>query len=340
MSFAISASVLAEPRTGSQDVGMSESMFDVVVVGGGAAGLNGAMMLGRSRRSVAVLDAGQPRNAPAHAVHGLLGHDGTPPAELLARGRAEVERYGGRIIAGEVVRATRADDGFDVELADGTHVRGRRLLVTTGLVDDLPDVPGLRRHWGGGVVHCPYCHGWEVRDQPIAVVATGPMTAHQALLFRQLSDSVVVLANGVAIPADGLAKLAARGIDVVEGVVAAVEGEDRITAVRLEDGRRIAVSAIAVAPRMVARASFLADLGLHTVEHPSGMGAHLAVDAMGRTDVPGVWAAGNVADISAQVGAAAAAGALAGAHINGDLIEEEVSRALAARAAEPAAASA
>ena len=313
-------------------------MFDAVVVGGGAAGLNGAMMLGRSRRTVAVIDAGQPRNAPAHAVHGLLGHDGTPPADLLARGRDEVTRYGGQIIAGEVVRATRADAGFDVELADGTHVRGRRLLVTTGLVDELPDVPGLRRHWGGGVVHCPYCHGWEVRDQAIAVLATGPMTAHQALLFRQLSENVVVLANGVQIPADGLEKLTARGIEVVDGRVAEVEGDDRVTGVRLADGRLVAVDAVAVAPRMVARASFLTDLGLHTIEHSSGMGEHLAVDATGRTDVPGVWAAGNVADISAQVGAAAAAGALAGAHINADLIEEEVSAAMATHAAEPAAA--
>jgi thioredoxin reductase len=319
---------------------MSKTSFDAVVIGGGAAGLNGAMMLGRSRRTVVVIDAGQPRNAPAHAVHGLFAHDGTPPAELLARGRAEVARYGGQIIAGEVVSATRADDGFNVALADGTHLTARRLLVTTGLVDELPDIAGLRRHWGGGVVHCPYCHGWEVRDRAIAVLATGPMTVHQALLFRQLSHNVVVLANGVEIPTEGLTKLSARGIELVDGTVVEVEGVDRITGVRLEDGRRIAVEAVAVAPRMVARASFLTDLGLHTVEHPSGMGEHLAVDATGRTEVPGVWAAGNVADISAQVGAAAAAGALAGAHINADLIEEEVSEALATHAAEPAAASA
>ena len=317
---------------------MSDTSFDAVVIGGGAAGLNGAMMLGRSRRTVAVVDAGQPRNAPAHAVHGLFAHDGTPPAELLARGRAEVERYGGQIIAGEVVSATRADDCYDVALANGTHLTARRLLVTTGLVDELPDIAGLRQHWGGGVVHCPYCHGWEVRDQAIAVLATGPMTVHQALLFRQLSENVVVLANGVEVPPEGLTKLRSRGIEIIDGTVVEVEGDDRITGVRLDDGRRVAVAAVAVAPRLVARASFLTDLGLHPVEHPSGMGEHLAVDATGRTEVPGVWAAGNVADISAQVGAAAAAGALAGAHINADLIEEEVSEAVAAYAPEPASA--
>jgi thioredoxin reductase len=336
--FAISASLLADCACGLQDEDMSETTFDAVVIGGGAAGLNGAMMLGRSRRTVALVDAGRPRNAPAHAVHGLLGHDGTPPAELLARGREEVARYGGLLVSGDVIRATRVDDGFDVALADGTRLTARRLLVTSGLVDELPDIGGLRQHWGGGVVHCPYCHGWEVRDQAIGVLATGPMTVHQALLFRQLSENVVVLANGVEIPPEGQDKLDARGIDVVEGTVVEVEGDDRITGVRLEDGRRVAVAVVAVAPRMVARAAFLTDLGLHTVEHPSGMGEHLAVDATGRTEVPGVWAAGNVADISAQVGAAAAAGALAGAHINADLIEEEVVEALATHAAQTASA--
>ena len=168
--------------------------YDVVVVGGGAAGLNGALMLGRSRRSVLVIDAGEPRNAPAHGVHGLLGREGMPPAELLARGRDEVRSYGGHLVTGEVTGAVREGDGFAVSLVGGRVVHARRLLVTTGLVDELPDVPGLRERWGRDVLHCPYCHGWEVRDRAIGVLATTARSMHQALLFRQLSADVTYFA--------------------------------------------------------------------------------------------------------------------------------------------------
>ena len=294
--------------------------YDVVVIGGGAAGLNGAMMLARSRRSVVVLDAGQPRNAPAEGVHGLLGLDGTNPLELLARGRAEVRRYGGEVLSAAVTSVTRADE-FVVSLADGRTVRARRLLVATGLVDELPDIPGMRARWGRDVLHCPYCHGWEVRDQAIGVIATGPYSVHQALLFRQLSEDVRVFANDVPLPDRG--QLTARGIPVVEGKVAALEiANDRLVGVRLADGTVVGREAIAVATRMVARADFLAPLGLHPAEHP--MGEYIAADANGLTAVPGVWVAGNVTNLAAQVGAAAAAGALAGAHINADLVAEDV----------------
>ena len=293
--------------------------YEVIVIGGGAAGLNGALMLARSRRSVLVIDAGRPRNAPAEGVHGLLGREGMSPLELLARGRDEVRGYGGEIVSGEVVGATRDGDGFRVELGDGRTIGAKRLLVTTGLVDELPGVPGLRERWGRDVVHCPYCHGWEVRDQAIGVLATGPMSAHQALLFRQLSDDVTFFAHEQPDPGQ---ELTARGITVVTGRVTGLEiVDDRIAGVRLEDGTTIPRQAIAVATRMVARAGFLAGLGLKPVEHPSGMGEHVPADPTGRTEVPGVWVAGNVTDLSAQVGSAAAAGATAGAQINFDLVQ-------------------
>ena len=305
--------------------------YDVVVIGGGAAGLNGAMMLGRSRRSVVVVDAGTPRNAPAAAVHGLLGHDGTPPAELLARGRAEVRSYGSHVVAGEATGATRVPGGFEVSLADGRSVRGRRLLVTTGLVDELPDVPGLRERWGRDVLHCPYCHGWEVRDQAIGILATGPMATHQALLFRQLSDDVVLFLHDAPHPTDEQAALlAGRGIRVVEGRVVGVEvSGDRLAGLRLADGTVVARQAVALGTRMVARSSVLTDLGVALADHPSGMGVHVPADPTGRTGVPGVWAAGNVVDLSAQVGGAAAAGAWAGAQVNLDLVTEEAEQAAA-----------
>lgn len=151
-----------------------EPISDVVVIGGGAAGLSGALMLARSRRSVVVIDGGEPRNAPAEGVHGLLGLDGTPPAELLRRGRVEVTGYGGQVVPGTVVAAVPSADGFQITLAGGRTVRARRVLVATGLRDELPELPGLAEHWGRGVVHCPYCHGWEVRDEPIGILAVGP----------------------------------------------------------------------------------------------------------------------------------------------------------------------
>ena len=306
--------------------------YDVVVIGGGAAGLNGALQLARSRRSVLVVDAGQPRNRPAHAVHGLLGHDGLPPAQLLARGRDEVRGYGGEVVTGAVA-AVRGDldSGFTVALADGRAVRARRLLVTSGLVDELPDIPGLRERWGRDVVHCPYCHGWEVRDQAIGVLASGPRSVHQALLFRQLSDDIVYFRRETVLGDAEAVQLAARGIRVVDGEVSAlVIADDRLAGVRLADGSVIPRQAVAVGARMAARAGFLADLGLKPSEHPSGMGVHIPADPAGRTEVPGVWAAGNVTDPFAQVGASAAGGALAGAVINADLVEEETRRAVEA----------
>jgi len=303
--------------------------YDVVVVGGGPAGLNGAMMLGRSRRSVLVVDAGEPRNTPAAAVHGLLGHDGVSPTRLRERGRAEVRTYGGHLVDGEVTAAERLGDGFRVSLADGRQVHARRLLVTTGLVDELPDVPGLRERWGRDVLHCPYCHGWEVRDRAIGVLGTGHMSVHQALLFSQLSDDVVLLTHEAPpLDEEQSALLAARAVRVVEGEVVGVDvTDDRLTGLRLAGGGLVERDVVAVATRMVARAGFLHDLGLHPVEHPSGMGVHLSAEPVtGRTGVPGVWAAGNVVDLSAQVGASAAAGATAGAHLNADLVMADAQR--------------
>ncbi|MFC9476784.1 NAD(P)/FAD-dependent oxidoreductase [Nocardia sp. NPDC056952] len=315
-----------------------DDSYDVVVLGGGAAGLNAALMLARSRRSVAVIDAGAPRNAPAQGVHGLLGREGMSPLELLELGRAEVRGYGGHVVSGRVVSVRRAADvdgsEFLVTLADERTVSARRVLVATGLADELPDVPGLREHWGHDVLHCPYCHGWEVRDQRIAVLASSPMSVHQALLFSQLSDDIVFLSHTAdPVSADDAEKLVARGIRIVDGKVVEVLGADRLTGVQLADGTVIERDALVVAPRMNTRATFLTDLGLIPEPHPSGMGDHIPADPVGRTSVPGVWIAGNATDPSAQVGAAAAAGAMAGAQINAELVMAETAAAVAAHRA-------
>jgi thioredoxin reductase len=310
--------------------------YDVVVVGGGAAGLSGALALSRARRSVLVVDGGAPRNAPAAEMHNYLGRDGSPPGDLLAAGRAEVAGYGGEVVPGEAVSATREDDGFTVALADGRSVRARRLLVTTGLVDELPDVPGLAERWGHDVLHCPYCHGWEVRDQAIGVLSTGPGGVLKALLWRQWSQDVTLFLHTGPEPTDEeWEQLAARGIAVVTGEVARVETDgDRLTGVRLASGRVVPRDALVVSPTFTARSGVLASLGL-PVEPVQAMG-HTVGSAvpsgpMGATVVPGVWVAGNVTDLMAQVITAAAAGLQAAGAINADLLLEDVRRAVAAR---------
>ena len=312
--------------------------YDVVVFGGGAAGLSGALMLGRSRRSVLVIDAGEPRNAPADGIHGFLTRDGMNPAALLEAGREEVRGYGVRVLDGRVVSATSSefiDGGFAVELEDGTRIGARRLLVTTGLIDELPDIPGVRERWGRDVLHCPYCHGWEVRDQAIGILASGPMAVHQALQFRQLSADVVLFRHTSSTLSEEQAEqLAAQDITVVEGEVSALEvHDDRLTGVRMRSGEFVPRRAIVVAPRFVARAELLGALGLATTDREiSGhvLGSYVPADATGATTVPGVWVAGNVADPFGQVSAAVNQGAQAGAHINADLISEDTQHAVAA----------
>jgi thioredoxin reductase len=309
--------------------------YDVIVIGGGAAGLSGALALVRSRRSVLVVDDGTPRNAPAEGVHNFLTRDGIPPAELTAIGRQEVAGYGGEFATGTVT-AVRRDELFTVELADGTTYQGRRLLVTTGLTDVLPDVRGLAERWGRDVLHCPYCHGWEVRDQAIGILATTGMATFQALLFRQLSDDVTLFVHTAPEPTEEQwEQLAARGISVVQGKVEQLEvQDDKLTGVLLEGGTVIPRQALAVQTSMRARAGFLADLGLEITEQEANglvTGTVVAADPQGATAVPGVFVAGNVTDARATVMPAAAAGLMAAGGINADLITEETRLAVAAR---------
>ncbi|SEI84212.1 Thioredoxin reductase [Arthrobacter sp. yr096] len=314
--------------------------YDAVIVGGGAAGLSAAVTLGRAMRSVLVIDAGEPRNAPAAGVHGFLSRDGINPRELLALGRTEARQYGADIVDGVAVgaRSTAApmfgsEPSFEVDLADGTTVVARRLLVTTGLVDKLPDVEGLRERWGRDVLHCPYCHGWEVRNKAIGILGSVPMALHQTLLFRQWSPDITLFLNDVVEPTEEeWEQLAARSITVVDGKVLSLEvTDDALSGVVLESGKVIPVEAVVAGPRMEARSAVLESLGVPTAEHPMGVGHHVVVNPQGgATSVPGVYAAGNVTDLTGQVMASAASGVMAGAVINADLMTEETRLAVEA----------
>lgn len=294
---------------------------EVIVIGGGAAGLSAAVALGRSRRSVLVIDAGEPRNAPAAGVHNFLSREGTAPEELLTAGRAEVAQYGGEVRRGRATGAARTDEGFMVTLEDGSRTTARRLVVTTGLVDELPEVDGLRERWGRDVLHCPYCHGYEVRDQRLVVLGTGPGSVHQALLFSRLTDDLTLVTHAFEPDDEALRMLAAAGVRVVQGRAQSVQvADDAVTGLLLDGGRLVPAQAITVASYMRARSEVLSSLGIDPVPHPSGLGEHVVVDEMRQTSVPGVYAAGNVTDLSAQVMGAAAAGTMAGAMANADLV--------------------
>nr|WP_308441773.1 FAD-dependent oxidoreductase [Micromonospora gifhornensis] len=311
-----------------------DDRYDVVVVGGGAAGLAGALTLARARRSVLVVDAGEPRNAPAAGVHNYPGREGMPPAQLAAISRDEVAGYGGQLVTGRVTGVDRDGDEFTVTVDGGRTVRARRLLVTTGLVDELPPLPGLAKRWGRDVLHCPYCHGWEAADRRIAVLATGPLAAHQARLWRQWSADVLLLLHHEPAPdAEEAERLAALGVAVVPGPVAELTVDaDQVTGVRLASGEHVECDVLVVGPKMTARSELLGSLGL--AAEPVEMFGHVLGEQVpagpsGATSVPGVWVAGNVADLSAKVIRAAGAGITAAAAINADLMEEDTRQAVA-----------
>jgi len=301
------------------------SEYDVAVIGGGAAGLSAALVLSRARRSVAVVDAGEPRNSPAAHMQGFLSRDGMPPRDLLAAGRDEVQRYGGQLIAGTVARVVPGSEPrFRLTLADGPRLDVRRVLVATGLRDELPDIPGVRERWGRDLLHCPYCHGYEVRDQPLGVLGGTPDAVQHAQLIRQWSSDVVFFPHTDTLTADQHEQLAARAIGVVEGTVTRlVVADDQLRGIELNDGKFIARSAVFVRPRFVPNSDLLVDVGCAVDDN-----GFVVADATGRTTVPGVWVAGNAANPRAQVITAAGEGSSAAIALNADLVEEDVQRAV------------
>jgi thioredoxin reductase len=296
---------------------MKTDTFDVIVIGGGAAGLSAALVLGRARRRVAVIDSGEPRNAPAAHMHGYLSRDGMPPAELLQRGREEAGGYGVEFVAGRVASV---EPGFVVRLEEGEALRARRLLLATGATDVLPQIPGAKDRWGRDFLHCPYCHGWEVRDQAVGVLSTGPGSVEHAHLIRQWSGDVVYFAHTYELPQIEREQLESRGIRVIDGAVQQLVVEhDALTAVALDDGRVVRCEALFIRPNMRPRGGDLFEqIGCEV----DGLG-FVHVDDAARTSVAGVWAAGNVANPRAQVITAAGEGSAAAISINTDLVRED-----------------
>nr|WP_194945924.1 NAD(P)/FAD-dependent oxidoreductase [Mycolicibacterium malmesburyense]CRL71379.1 methyltransferase [Mycolicibacterium malmesburyense] len=299
---------------------------DCIVVGGGAAGLSAALVLGRARIRTLLVDAGAQSNLPAHGIGGLLGHDGRPPAELYALGREELSEYPSvEVLAGEVVGGERTDGGFVLRLADGRIERARRVLLATGMEYRPPSLPGLAELWGRSAFHCPFCHGWEVRDQPLAVLARGERAVHSSLLLHQWSDDIVLLTDG---PADldhaQRRRLGAAGVVTDERRVAEFVGTaGNLESVMFADGGRLPRAAVLVATTLHQRSSLAEQLGAALGEPTPLAQDPVHVDALYRTSAQGVFAAGDVVAQMPQVATAVAAGSAAAAAVVQSLVEED-----------------
>ena len=307
--------------------GQARSMdneWECVIVGGGAAGLSAALVLGRARRRTLLIDAGGQSNRAAHGIGGLLGFDGVPPAELYARGRRELERYPSVEVRDGEVRAAAAGDGITLDLADGAGVHTRRLLLATGMRYDYPDLPGLAPLWGRSVFHCPFCHGWEVRDQPLAVLAQGERAVHMATLLRGWSDDVMLLTGGPAeLSDDDRARLDVAGIPVDERKVRELDSAaGELRAVVFDDGARLPRSALLVAAELRQRSGLAAQLGVKLVATGPVSPEAVDIDPLYRTSVAGVFAAGDVCAQMPQIAAAVAAGSAAAVSVMASITEE------------------
>jgi len=302
--------------------------YDVVVVGAGSAGLSAALMLGRARRRVLVLDGGEPRNAPSSGVHYFFTRDGTPPDELLRIGREQLKPYSGvEVRRARATGAAGSDGDFRVSLEDGSTVGTRKILLATGVHDELPERSGFRELWGRGIFHCPYCHGWEVRDRPLAVLNSGEDAAEQAAMIHNWSRDLILLTDGPAALEDGAReKLGVLGIPIIETPISRVEGDGAsgiLHRIVFEDGTQIPREALFYRPPQRQRSDLAEALGCES-DTTGPLPTVVKNDPVTReTTVPGVHVAGDAGTMLQGAIMAAASGASAAAFINHSLVAQE-----------------
>ena len=293
---------------GSAPAAASDVPFDAIIVGGSYAGLSAATQLARARRRVLVVDGGQRRNRYASHSHGFLTRDGSGTAAIAAEGKAQLLAYATVTwLDGTAWQAVASGDGFDVSLADGSVVHGRRLVLATGVIDELPTVEGLAERWGSSVFHCPYCHGYELEQGAIGVLATGPLSMHHALMLPDWG-TVTFFLNGAFEPdAAQLAQLDARGVKLVRTPVAQIDG---VADVLMADGSRHVMAGLFVATRTRLASSLAGDLGCLLEE--GAMGPFVRTDEQKASSVPGVFCCGDAGRMAGSVAFAVADGAMAG----------------------------
>ena len=293
-------------------------MQDVIIIGGSYAGLSAALQLARARRSVTVVDAGLRRNRFAAHSHGFLGQDGRAPGDIVADARRQLLAYPTvDWIEGEAIGAGGAIDGFNVTLADGRLLDGRRVILASGVSDTLPQVRGLAERWGRSVFHCPYCHGYELGGGPVAVLASHPMSVHQALLVADWGPLTLLLDGSAEPDQSGLLQLDARGVALERERIERIGGEEGVE-IHLADGRRLAFAGLFVVSRIEPNGVLAQQLGCAVEESP--LGRHIAADAMRATSVAGVYACGDAARPAGSVTLAVGDGAMAGVAAHRSLI--------------------
>ncbi|WP_458095486.1 NAD(P)/FAD-dependent oxidoreductase [Roseomonas sp. WA12] len=292
-------------------------LHDVVIVGGSYSGMAAALQLARARKDVVVVDAGQRRNRFAEASHGFLCQDGQPPGAIADQARAQLLAYPTVTwVEGKAMAATAEDGKFRVTMGSGEQHRARRLVLATGVVDNLPDVPGLQERWGRGVYQCPYCDGYELDQGHLGVLATNGFWFHQSMLIPEWGRTTL-FTNGIAPPdAEQHAALAARGVTIEETAVTAIGGE-RVT-VHLQDGRNIPLAGLFLVPRTGFASSLAEQLGCPLEEGP--MGPFIRTDVRKETSIPGVFACGDAARAAGSVSLAVGDGAMAGTGVHQSLI--------------------
>ncbi|CAE6855436.1 hypothetical protein R75465_07389 [Paraburkholderia aspalathi] len=298
---------------------MKES-YEVIVVGGSFAGLSAAMQLARARREVLLIDAERPRNRFATHAHGFFGQDGVPPAQAIATATAQLRKYPTvTLLKGEAHRASREASGFRVELTNGFHVKAERLILATGICDKLPPLPGLEGRWAVSVLHCPYCHGYEVGDRRLGVLATHPLSIHQALLIPDWGPTTWFTQGTIEPDAEEVALLSARGVCIERVPVAEIMGEaPSIDGVRLVDGRVIRIDALFISVRTEMASDLAEQLGCAADEGP--LGPVIRVGDFKETSVPGVFAAGDASTAMTNATFASASGVAAGVGAHRSLI--------------------
>lgn len=298
------------------------ALYDVIIVGGSFAGLSAALQLGRARRRVLVVDSGLPRNRYAAASHGVLGHDGKTPLALLTEARGQVSAYPTvELMTGEVEHASNGAGRFAIRLADGRTFEARRLILATGISDTLPDIAGLHERWGVTVLHCPYCHGYEMRDRPLGVLAAHPMAAHQASMLPDWGPTVYFTQGRFEPDAEALKLLSARGVAIERQPIVALLGDaPALDAVELSDGRRVPVNALFVAPATGMASPVAHQLGCGFED--GFLGPVITTDEWKTTTVRGVYAAGDAARAMHSVTLAMADGAMAGIGAHQSLVRE------------------
>lgn len=313
---------------------ISAERWDVIILGGGAAGLSAALILARARRRVLVLDAQEPRNRFAPHMHGVLSRDGYSPLDLVADGRREVRAADGVIVHARAIEARAVADGFEVDTDSGARATARRLIVATGARDRLPEIPGLAEHWGRGVVACPYCDGYEASGLAIGVLLGSAAGVHKAHMLRAYSSDITVFTTLVgSLPEHDRRVIEQRGMRLEDRAVSRVISDgDRLTGVELADGTSIPLDVVFAEPTLQPLDDVIGGLGADVTETP--LGPWTAVDAFGRTSVAGVWAVGNAANPGALVPIAMGSGATAALAINGEFIAEEVEAAASRLASE------